>query len=132
MVNFLKKKKKDEVFANGRVIITDFKELKKDDFPQHEDGDVFFLHYDGRIFFDSENEASEPIVSILKILTQYSKADLRKWERKCKRLYPNIKTLKDLEKFEGDGEDFAKALSMFFVPLELESRDMQRAYYGIS
>ncbi len=78
MVNFFKKKKKDETFANGRVIVTSFKELKKDDFP-HENWDMFFLHYDGRIYVDSENKANEAIISILKILVQYPKAELRRY-----------------------------------------------------
>ncbi len=131
MVNPFKKKIKEEVFANGRVIVTDFSKLKKENFPQYKNGDMFFLHYDGKIYIDSTNEANEAIVSTLKILVQYPKTELRKFEREQKRRYPNIKTANDLEILKGDNEEFMKALSMLLIPMEIKSRETQRAYYGI-
>ena len=131
MVKIFGKKKKAEVFANGRIIVTDFSKLKKEEFPQYENGDMFFLHYDGKIYLDSEDEANEAIISVLKILVQYPKAELRKFEREQKRKYPNIKTAEDLEKLKGDNEGFMKALSMFLIPMEIKSRESQKAYYGI-
>jgi len=131
MVNPFKKKVKEEVFANGRIIATGFSKLKKENFPQYEKGDMFFIHYDGKIYLDSENEANEAIVSVLKILVQYPKAELRKWEKEQKRRYSNIKTAEDLEKLKGDNEGFMKALSMLLIPMEIRSRETQGAYYGI-
>lgn len=131
MVKIFGKKKKEEVFANGRIIVTDFSKLKKEEFPQYENGDMFFLHYDGKIYLDSKDEANEAIISVLKILVQYPKAELRKFEREQKRRYPNIKTAEDLEKLKGDNEGFMKALSMFLIPMEIKSRESQKAYYGI-
>lgn len=131
MVKILKKRKKEEVFASGRVIVTDFRELKKEEFPLYKDGDMFFLHCDGKIYIDLLEKANEGIVSMLKILVQYPKAELRKWEREQKRRYPDIKSAEDLVKFKGDNEAFMKALSMLLVPIEIKSREMQREYYGI-
>lgn len=135
MVKFFVKKKKEEtkeeVIANGRIIITDFRRLKKDDFPQYEDGDMFFLHYDGKIFLDSENEANEAIIMLMKMLVQYPVKELRKFERDRRKRYPEIKTVEDLEKLKGDNENFMNALSMFLIPMEIKSRETQRAYYGI-
>ena len=131
MVEFFKKKKKEEVFANGRIIVTDFNKLKKKEFPQYKNGDMFFLHYDGKIYIDITDEANEAIVSTLKILVQYPKAELRKFEREQKRRYPEIKTAEDLEKLKGDNEGFMKALSMLLIPMEIKSRESQKAYYGI-
>lgn len=131
MVNIFKKKQKEETFAGGRVIVTDFSRLKKDDFSQYKKGDMFFLHHDGKIYIDSGDEANECIVTLLKILIQYPKKELKKWEKEQKRRYPDIKTVEDLEKLKGDNEAFMKALSMFLVPLEIRSREMQKEYYGI-
>lgn len=131
MVKFLRKKEKKEVFANGRIVLTDFGKLKKDDFPQSERCDMLFLHPDGRIYINSMDAANEIIIAVLKILAQYPKAELQKWKEEQKRRYPNIKTITDLKELEGDKEGFAKALSIFLVPVELKSREMQRAYYGI-
>lgn len=131
MVKIFDKKKKGEVFANGRIIVTDFKKLKKEDFPQYEDGDMFFLHYDGNIYIDIADEANEAIISTLKILVQYPKAELRKFEREQKRRHPDIKTVEDLIKLKEDNEEFMKALAMFLIPMEIKSRESQRAYYGI-
>lgn len=124
------RRKKEEVFANGRIIVTDFKKLKKEEFPQYEKGDMFFLHYDGKIYLDSEDGANEPIISALKVLVKYPKSELRKFEREQKRRYPDVKTAEDLEKFKGDNDGFMKALSMLLIPMEIKSRDFQKAYYG--
>lgn len=124
-------RKKEEVFANGRIIVTDFKKLKKEEFPQYEKGDMFFLHYDGKIYLDSEDGANEPIISALKVLVKYPKSELRKFEREQKRRYPDVKTAEDLEKLKGDNDGFMKALSMLLIPMEIKSRDFQKAYYGI-
>ena len=131
MVKFFGRKQKEEVFANGRIIATNFSKLKKEEFPQYENGDMFFLHYDGKIYIDITDEANETIISTLKILVQYPKAELRKFEREQKRRYPDIKTAEDLEKLKGDNEGFMKALSMFLIPMEIKSRELQKAYYGI-
>lgn len=102
MVKFLQKKKKEEIFANGRIIVTDFKKIKKADFPTYENGCMFFMHYDGKIYFDSEDEANEAIIMAFKMLVQYPKAELRKFEREQKRRHPDIKTAEDLLKLKGD------------------------------
>ncbi|MCM1026392.1 MAG: hypothetical protein NC432_08135 [Roseburia sp.] len=56
MVNLFKKKRiAEEVFAGGRIIVTDFSKLKKGNYPQYTD--MLFLNYDGKIYLDSEEEA---------------------------------------------------------------------------
>lgn len=131
MVKILKKKKKEEVFAGGRIVVTPFSELNKKDFPQHKDGDMFFLHYDGKIFINSLDPANEAIVILLKNLVQYPKKVLKQWEKEQKRRYPDIKKIEDLEKLKENSEGFMQALSGFLVPLEIRSREMQKEYYGI-
>lgn len=131
MVNPFKKKGNEEVFAGGRVVVTDFRKLKRKNYPQYEKGVMLFLNYDGKIYLDSEEEANEAIILVLKILVQYPKTELRKWEKEQKRRYPDIKTVEDLEKLKGDNDKFMKALSMLLVPMEIKSREAQRAYYGI-
>lgn len=130
MVNLLRKKEKGEVFANGRIIVTDFKKLKKEDFPQYENGDMFFVHYDGKIYLDSKDKANEAIIMLLKMLVPYSRAELLKFEKDRKKRYPNIKTAEDLEQLKGDNADFMNALAIFIIPMEIKSRELQRAYYG--
>lgn len=127
----MKKFRKHKEMANGRIVLTDFRKLKKENFPQYENGDMLFMHYDGKIYIDSADEANEAIVLVLKLLAQYPKAELQKWEREQKRRYPNIKTANDLEKLKGNNEEFMKALSMLLIPAELKSREAQKAYYGI-
>ena len=128
---FAKKKKAEaEVLANGRIILTDFKKLKKGDYPNYGDGIMFFLHYDGKIYFDSKNEFTEALIIAYKPLVECSRADLREWERQRKKRYPHIKTVEDLAKLQGNNEDFLKALSMFFVDTEMRRRQIERSYYG--
>lgn len=135
MVKFFAKRKKEEIkeesFADGRIIITDFRKLKKENFPTYESGDMFFLHYDGKIYLDSEDEANETVITVWKMLAQFPKAELRRFERGSKKRFPNIKTVEDLAKLEGDDEAFMNALAMFLIPAEIKSREAQRAYYGI-
>lgn len=131
MVKILKRKKKEEVFAGGRVIVTPFSELNKKDFPQYKDDDMFFLHYDGKIYINKEDPANEAIVILLKNLVQYPKKVLKQWEKEQKRKYPDIKRIEDLVALKEDNEAFMKVLSGFLVPLEIKSREMQKEYYGI-
>lgn len=130
MVNpFKKKKEETETLASGRVIITDFRKIKKSDFPWYQD--MFFMDYDGRIYLDSGDEANEEIVRLFKILVQYPKAELQKWEKEQKKKYPYIKTANDLEALKGNNEELIKALAMLLIPAEIKSRETQRKYYGI-
>lgn len=131
MVKFFGRKQKEEVFADGRIIVTDFSKLKKEEFPQYEKGDMFFLHYDGKIYLDSEDKANEAVITVWKMLVQFPKAELRRFERDRKKKFPNIKTVEDLAKLKGDNEAFMSALAMFLIPAEIKSREAQRAYYGI-
>lgn len=130
MVNLLRKKEKGEVFANGRIIVTDFKKLKKEDFPQYENGDMFFVHYNGKIYLNSKDKANEAIIMLLKMLVPYSRAELLKFEKERKKRYPNIKTAEDLEQLKEDDEAFMNALAMLIIPMEIKSREMAKAYYG--
>lgn len=130
MVNLLRKKEKGEVFANGRIIVTDFKKLKKEDFPQYENGDMFFVHYNGKIYLNSKDKANEAIIMLLKMLVPYSRAELLKFEKERKKRYPNIKTAEDLEQLKEDDEAFMNALAMLIIPMEIKSREMEKAYYG--
>lgn len=86
---FLRKKEKEEVFANGRIVVTNFKKLKKGDFPAYENGAMFFMHYDGKIYLDSKEEANGAIIMLLKMLIQYPKAELLKFEKERKKRYSN-------------------------------------------
>lgn len=130
MVDIFKKKIKKEIFAGGRIVVTDFKKLKKEDFPQHENGKMFFMHYDGKIYLDSRDEANGVIIMLLKMLVPYSRAELLKMEKERKRRYPNIKTAEDLEQLKGDNEAFMNALAMLLIPIEIISRETKKAYYG--
>lgn len=129
MVKFFEKKKIAEVY--GRIIVTPFRKLKKEYFPHYKDDDKFFLNFDGKIYVNSTEAASEGIVSLLKILAQYPKKELKKWEKEQKRRHPDIEKIEDLTKLKEDNEEFMKALSGFLVPLEIKSREMQKEYYGI-
>lgn len=130
MVDFLRKRKKEEIFANGRIIVTDFIKLKKEEFPQYEKGDMFFLHYDGKIYIDSANKANEAIIMLLKMLISYTRAELLREEKERRKKYPNIKTAEDLEQLKGDNAEFLNALVMLIIPMEIKSRELERAYYG--
>ena len=130
MVDLIRKKKNEEIFANGRIIVTDFKKLKKEDFPQYENGDMFFVHYNGKIYLDSKDKANEAIIMLLKMLVQYTRAELLKMEKERKRRYPNIKTAEDLTQLKGDNEAFMNALAMLIIPMEVKSRELTKAYYG--
>lgn len=131
MVKFFGRKQKEEVFADGRIIITDFRKLKKDNFPTYKSGDMFFMDFDGKVYLDSVDKANEVVITVWKMLVQFTKAELRRFERDRKKRFPNIKTVEDLVKLKGDNEVFMSALAMFLIPAEIKSRETQRAYYGI-
>lgn len=130
MVKILKKKLKKEVFANGRIVVTDLEKLKKEDFPQYNSGDMLFLHYDGKIYIDSNNDGNEAIVMLLKMLVQYPMAELYKMVRERKKRFPNIKTVNDLPQLKENTVAFMEALAIFIIPVEIKSREVQKAYYG--
>lgn len=127
MVKIFENKKK-ETFANGRIVVTDFQKLKKRNFPKYEDGEMFFLDRDGKIYIDSNDEANEPIILLLKTLIQYPQAALQEWKDQQQKKHPDIGIVQDLIKFKGNNVEFMKGLAMFLIPFELESRELRRTY----
>ena len=131
MVDFFKKRKKadeTQVLANGKIVITPFSKMDKTDFPQEDAVEMFFLSPDGRIVFNSEEPANEALIQVYKILVNYSRADLEKWERRTKKRFPNIRTAEDLTKLESKEDEFV-ALVMLCIPGELNRRKIEKSYY---
>lgn len=132
MVNIFSKKEKrkdgTKVLANGKIVVTPFSQMEETDFPQGSIGEMFFLSPDGKIIFDSEEPANESLIEVFKILVQYSRPDLEKWERKCRKRFPGIKTAEDLTKLESNEDKFI-ALTMLCIPGELNRRRIEKAYY---
>ena len=42
---------------------------------------MFFVHYNGKIYLDSKDKANEAIIMLLKMLVQYTRAELLKMEK---------------------------------------------------
>lgn len=127
MVKIFENKKK-ETFANGRIVVTDFQKLKKRNFPKYEDEEMLFLDRDGKIYIDSNDEANEPIILLLKTLIQYPQEALQEWKDQQQKKHPDIGIVQDLIKFKGNNVEFMKGLAMFLIPFELESRELRRTY----
>lgn len=127
MVKIFEKNKK-ESFANGRIVVTDFQKLKKRNFPKYEDEEMLFLDCDGKIYIDSNDEANEPIILLLKTFTQYTQETLQEYKEQQQKKHPDIETVQDLKKFKEDHTEFMKGLAMFLIPFELESRELRRIY----
>ena len=67
---------------------------------------------------------------LLKMLVQYPMAELYKMVRERKKRFPNIKTVNDLPQLKENTVDFMEALAIFIIPVEIKSREVQKAYYG--
>ncbi len=50
--------------------------------------------------------------------------------RERKKRFPNIKTVNDLPQLKETTVDFMEALAIFIIPVEIKSREVQKAYYG--
>lgn len=125
-----KRKREDEtkIYANGRIVVTPFSLMDKGDLPEGDSYSMFFLSPDGKIVFDSEEPANEAVIEVYKILVRYSKANLEKWERRCRKRFPNIRTAEDLPKLQTNEEKFV-ALTMLCVPGELNRRKLEKSYF---
>lgn len=130
VVNLFEKKGK-EVFAGGRIIVTDFRKLKKDDLPAYEEGDGVVVNYDGKVYINSRAVSSEIIIPIFKILVEYPMDKLKELQEEQRKEFPDVKEVDDLKKLIGNQKKFMLALAMLLVPAEIRSRELQRAYYGI-
>lgn len=138
MVKFLRKK---ELFANGKVIAMDFKDLEPLDFKppyclrskEELRNEMILCAPNGNLFVNRKKDGYEFVAKMFETLITESRTTLLGYEREYKKIYSNIKTVDDWRAWaetESNRENVPVALGVLLVPIELKRREIEREYYG--
>lgn len=133
-MNFLKKKRKEEVFANGKIVIVDFSELNPDGFLYNDQSLNFeeqlaVLSYDGKFFVNRMQEEYEYLSNIFQILICEPRYNLDQFAKYFKKRYPNI-SFSNWSEMQEDNKEKTYVLAALLIPAEIKRRQIERAYYN--
>ena len=127
---------KRQEFANGKIVVIDFRKLNINDFKPYygeddlKDRGVLFA-IDGKVFIDSRDMWCVTFRTAFEIMIPLSRYELECMRKTYRAKHPNIKNQKDLNKmnFE-DTESLKEALMIVMIPFEIERREIERKYYA--
>lgn len=133
---------KEKVLCGGKLIVTNFKKLNPrffaplQNFTRKELIKQFALCMpDGKIYVNAAERVCDLVSGVLEVLMQESRAALEEYEREYGKKYPHIKNFDDwaawMEKAQKEGQenDIMYAFAVLMVPIELNRRKIEKAYY---
>lgn len=118
------------------IIVTDFKKLDPNDFYnvhgviKNIRKELILCTYDGRLFVNKKNECADLIYGLFDILMHESMDTLHGYEKRYKRLFPNIKSFDDWMTTEDTDINRTHTLAMLCVPIEIKRRELVLKYYN--
>lgn len=127
---------KRQEFANGKIIVMDFRKLNANDFrPYHNENDLkngsILFAVDGKVFIDSKDMWCVTYRTAFEAMIPLSRYELECMRKTYRAKHPNIKSEKDLVKMNLEEiESFKEALMIVMIPFELERRERERKYYA--
>ncbi len=134
----VKLSKRKEVLANGKVIITDFKDLEPLDFQplyclskEELRNEMILCAPNGNLFVNRKKDGYEFVAKMFETLIAESRTTLLEYEREYKKIYSNIKTFDDWlawARTEPNKEEIPLAMAVLLVPVELKRREIERKY----
>lgn len=132
----MKLKERIEVYGNGLIIVTDFKNLNPTDFsPLYNETkkelqqNIFIISPDGRVFLNSREALSDVVRQIFEMLIRYDLKTLKKVSKSLRKKYPSVKNANDVVALPKDSR--YQALVMLMIPAELKRREIQSRYNKI-
>lgn len=127
--------KNRQTYANGKIILCNFKRLNEKDFVRGNDGDKFIndtfaATLDGKIFVNSRNENSQFLAELYATLAESNTETLLDLQKQVRAKYPFVSHA-NIEETTQDKQEQILILSMLAIPSELKRRELEKAYYNI-
>jgi len=135
LYNHLKKTK--NVLANGKIIITDFRKLRREDFPAYRDfsreefwNAAALCSPDGQLYISSRRDCCEVLAAACEALMGENYKGLLAWQKYICKKYPRIKSFDDIGMMAADAEGIPEVIVGLCVPIEMMRREIEKQYYG--
>lgn len=128
----LNKRKK---YADGKIIVTNFKKVKPSTFypiytytKEELKTQLMLCTADGRWFINNEAPGYEFILSVMELLVLESRYTLESYKQTYKGQFKDI-TFENWKDMQGDSAQKVIALTLLLIPGEIKRRELERAYY---
>ena len=125
---------KRKIFADGKIVVTDFKKVEPSTFyPIHtytkeELAQEFMLCTpNGKWFINNRIAGYEFLLSVVEILVSESRYTLEGYKQAYKGQYKDI-TLSNWADMSGDNAQKIIALALLLIPGEIKRRELEKAY----
>lgn len=128
---------KEQRLANGRIVITDFRNLKLSDFaPLYNNlsrhklkQEMIIIASNGVLYVNRSQYGFEYVAGVFEILAKEAKSTLLEYEEIFKNKFPHIKNLEEWRQMQGTEDDKIRTFAMLAVPIELKRRELESIYY---
>lgn len=127
---------KDKTMGNGKVVICDFRKLDPTNFvppgmtKEKMKNSLLLCSTDGKMYFKKGDPLAELIADVFDLLVNETVANLNQYKLMYGKLFPQVKKLEDIEHIPADDPNRIHALTVILVPVELNRRKIEAAYYG--
>lgn len=127
---------KDKTIGNGKVIICDFRKLDPKNFipvgmtKEKIKESLMLCSTDGKMYFKKGDPMAEWIADIFGLFVNETAANLNQYKLMYGKHFPKVKNIEDIEQIPADDPDRVHALAVVLVPVELNRRKIEAAYYG--
>ena len=138
MVKFFGRKKNTEkTYANGKIRITNLKNLNPESFvkegltKENIGEQISLVSVDGTLYLNRDNEYSEILAMVMEALMSASRYTLDQYRKMLRKKFPDIKDFNDITKLQNAGnEQIVQATAMLLVPFEIDRRRVEKLYYS--
>lgn len=128
---------KKSQLANGRIVITDFRNLKLSDFtPLYNNlsrhklkQEMIIIAPNGVLYVNRSQYGFEYVSGVFETLIKESKSTLLEYEEMFKNKFPRITNFDEWRQMLGTEDDKIQAFAMLAVPIELKRREIENQYY---
>lgn len=130
---------KTQYFANGKVVLCDFKKLDKNYFIRDEDKvktGAMFMHdtlaatRDGKIYINSRGESPHFLAELCALLAESDIESLMELEKLVRQKYPFV-SHENIAETTQDAKEQTFIFAVLAIPMELKRREFEKAYYDI-
>lgn len=131
-------KKSKSPYYDSRILVKDFKKLRVCDYEGQYPGVVqkefekllAVFQPNGSIIINRRNAYCDLMKNVLSLLTQQTASTLKEAEELYQAKYPDVNSIDEITKYEGDNLACVEIVARFVIPIEFKRREIERQYYN--
>lgn len=131
-------KKSKSPYHDSRIVIKDFKKLRisdySDQYPNTTQKEFETLlavfQPNGNIALNKRNAYCDLLEGTFALLMQQTASTLKEAEELYQAKYPDVNSIDEITKYEGDNLACVEIVARFVIPIEFKRREIERQYYN--